>query len=222
MSKRKLIIYGVGRFAEYAAYVFENDSSYGVIAFSIEQNYLNKQLDSDRIKQIIPFENLEENFHPLDYDLFIAVGNNLIRERIFNIAKRKGYKLANYISSKASTWENVKYGENCFIGEGCMLNPFTHLGDNNILFNTVIGHHSKIGNHTLLSGTILAGNVTIGNFSFLGLHSSIKENIKIGSKNIIGMNTSISSNTEDNSVYTSSSAIKRSITFNEFYREYIN
>ena len=221
MKKRKLIIYGIGRFAEYAAYVFENDSSYEVTAFCMEQAYLDTQLISDKTENIIPFEKLLEKFKSEDHDLFIAVGNNLVRERIFNSAKQKGYKLATYISSKASTWDNLKIGENCFVGEGCALQPFIIIGNNNILFSTHAGHHSNIGNHTLLSGTFLAGNVTVGNYSFLGLHSSIKENIKIGSKNIIGMNSAITANTDDNSVYTAPTAIKRKITFQELNRQYI-
>ena len=84
MKKRKLIIYGVGRFAEYAAYVFEKDSSYEITTFCMEQAFLDKQLISDKTGDIIPFENLKEKFRPEDHDLFIAVGNNLVRERIFN------------------------------------------------------------------------------------------------------------------------------------------
>lgn len=221
MKKRKLIIYGVGRFAEYAAYVFEKDSLYDVTDFCMEQAYLDKQLISNTTENIIPFEKLQGKFKPEDYDLFIAVGNNLVRERIFNSAKQKGYKLATYISSKASTWDNLKIGENCFVGDGCVIQPFSIFGNNNLLFSTIVGHHGNIGNHTLLSGSILAGNVTVGNYSFLGIHSAIKENIKIGSRNIIGMNSAITVNTDDNAVYTAPTAIKRKITFQDFNREFI-
>ncbi len=219
MKKRKLIIYGIGRFAEYAAYVFEKDSSYEITAFCMVQAFLDKQLISERKENIKPFENLKESFNPEDHELFIAVGNNLVRERIFKLAKQEGYKLATYISSKATTWNNLKIGENCFVGEGCVLQPFTIIGNNTLLFNTGIGHHSTIGSHSLLSGSILAGNVTVGNYSFLGLHSSVKENIVIGSRNIIGMNSAITANTDDNSVYTAPAAIKRKITYQEFNRE---
>jgi len=221
MKKRKLIIYGIGRFAEYAAYVFGKDSSYQVTAYCMEQAFLDKQLNSDKTENIIPFEKLQEKFKPEDHDLFIAVGNNIVRERIFNSAKHKEYKLATYISSKASTWNNLKIGENCFVGEGSVLQPFTEIGNNSILFGVRIGHHSRIGNHTLLSGCTIGGNVEIGSFSFLGLNSTVKENTKIGNCNIIGMDTAINSDTNANEIYSAPTAIKRKITFQEFNREYI-
>lgn len=221
MKKRKLIIYGIGRFAEYAAYVFEKDSPYEINGFCMEQAFLDKKLISDKTENIIPFEKLQEKFKPEDYDLFIAVGNNIVRERIFNSAKQKGYKLATYISSKASTWDNLKIGENCFVGEGSVLQPFTEIGNNSILFGVRTGHHSRIGDHTLLSGCTIGGNVEIGNFSFLGLNSTVKENTKIGDCNIIGMDTAINSNTNANEIYSAPTAIKRKITFQDFNREYI-
>ena len=221
MKKRKLIIYGIGRFAEYAAYVFEKDSPYEVNGFCMEQAYLDKKLISDKTENFIPFEKLQEKFKPEDHDLFIAVGNNIVRERIFNSAQQKGYKLATYISSKSSTWDNLKIGENCFVGEGSVLQPFTEIGNNSILFAVNTGHHSRIGDHTLLSACTTGGNVEIGNFSFLGLNSTVKENTKIGNCNIIGMDTAINSDTNANEIYSAPTAIKRKITFQEFNREYI-
>lgn len=220
MQKKKLIIYGIGRFARFAAYVFNNDSQYIVNGYSIESSLLETKSNFfDSSIEYIPFEKLNKIKAPREHHLFIAVGNNLVRERLYFSAKQQGFELASYLSSKASIWQNLEVGENCFIGEGCVLQPFVKIGSNSILLSTGVGHHSEVGKHTLLSATSLAGNVKIGDYSFLGLNSAIQENIKIGHKNIIGMGTVITSDTEDNAIYTAPTAIKRSTTFEDFYRD---
>lgn len=213
MKTNKIVIYGVGRFADYATYVFDNDTDYEVVGFCMEQAYLEEHKSIQ--KNITTFENLENTFSMEDTSIFIAVGNNLIRKRIFKKVKSKGYKFGSYISSKATTWGDLKVGDNCFIGEGSAIQPFVTIEDNTILFVSAIGHHCKIGRNVLLSVCTLGGNVKIGDHSYLGMGSVVKQNINIGEKNIIGMGCVIDKNTASNSVYTSKSATKRSVPFDK-------
>ena len=48
----------------------------------------------------------------------------------------------------------------------------------------------------------MAGNVTVGHNSFLGINSSVKEDVCIGNNNIIGAGVFITKNTEDNALIT--------------------
>ena len=66
-----------------------------------------------------------------------------------------------------------------------------------------VGHHTKIGNNVLLSGTTLAGSVVIGDGSFLGMNSSVIEGIRIEYNNLIGAGVFIKHNTKPNAVYRS-------------------
>jgi sugar O-acyltransferase (sialic acid O-acetyltransferase NeuD family) len=220
MRKNNLVIYGIGRLAEYAAYVFQNDSSYNVIGYCLEESYL--QIKPNINKEILSFENLEKKFPNNDITLFIAVGNNIIRERIFSLAKNKNYHLATYISSKSSTWNNLEVGENCFIGEGSVVQPYVKIKDNSILFGARIGHHCVIEKHCLLSGPTIGGNVCIGEYSFLGLNSVVQQNIKIGSKNIIGMGVAIKTPTEDKSVFSAKNPTKRMVSFDDISNKYLS
>lgn len=220
MRNKKLIIYGTGGFAEYAAYVFENDSPYTVVAFSMESSYF-ETVESSKKTDLIIYETLEEHFSVKDYELFVAVGNNIIRERIFLAAKQKGYRLAKYISSKAVTWNNLKIGENSFVGEGSILQAFTEIGENSILFGARTGHHTKIGNHSLISGSTTGGNVSIGDHSFLGLNSCVKQNVKVGAKNIIGMGVIITHDTYEKAVYSSPGISPRNLNFDDIHKNYL-
>lgn len=209
MNNKKLIIYGIGKFAEYVGYVFENDSQYEVVGYCIEQDYLNENSFSN--KPLTNFENLTLEFPPGDFQLFIAVGNNSIRERLFQRATEMGYNLASYISSKASYWDNLKVGKNVFIDEGCVLQPFISISNNSILFTSQIGHHTSIGSHVLISGAKTGGNVTIGNHCYVGLNASIKQNVQIAENSIIGMGCLIEKDIKQSSVYSHKGTVKRNL-----------
>lgn len=207
--KRKLIIYGIGTFAQYVGYLFENDSDYEVIAYCIEKKIIKtKSFDE---KPLVSFEDLKNTYSPESYDIFIAVGNNKIRERFYKLAKKQGYNLATYISTKAQFWPNLKTGDNVFISEGCVLQPFVSIGDNSILIASNIGHHSTIENHTLLSVSTLGGNVQVDDFSFLGMNSVIRHGVQIGKFSLIGMNAHIEKNTQEYSVYSNKETSLRNI-----------
>lgn len=205
----KAIIYGIGSFAEYVSYVISNDSEYEVIGFCIDRE-LKKSINQFNGLPIVEFETVEKNYAPLEYEMFIAVGDNEIREQKFHQATEKGFNLLSYISSKATTWDNLKYGKNVFISENTGIQPFVTIGDNSILIGANVGHHSEIGNNNLLSCCYLAGNVRIANNCFIGLNAAIKQNISIGANNIIGMGCIITKNTFDNEIYSNSKTTKKS------------
>ncbi|QED36534.1 sugar O-acyltransferase [Antarcticibacterium arcticum] len=209
MNNKKLIIYGIGKFAEYVGYVFENDSPYDVVGYCIEQDFLKEDFFAN--KPLTSFENMGEEFPPEEFLLFIAVGNNVIRQRVFQKAKEMGYKFASYISSKASHWDNLKVGTNVFIDEGCVLQPFISISNNSILFTSHIGHHTSIGSNVLISGAITGGNVTIGDNCFVGLKASIKQNVQIAANSIIGMGCIIEKNILQPSVFSHRGTVKRNL-----------
>lgn len=206
---KNLIIYGVGKLAQYIRYLFENDSGYKVVAYCIEEKLLNSETFDGH--PLVNFESVHELYPPHSYHIFIAVGNNVIRSRLYSEAEKKGYSLATYISSKARIWPDIETGSNVFIGEGSVIQPFVKIGDNSLLICANIGHHSIIGNHSLLSVTTLGGDVKIGDHSFLGMNSAIKHGTRIGEFSIIGMNTSIEKNTAPYSVYSNKGTFLRKI-----------
>ena len=216
----KCIIYGKGALAEYAAYVLDHDSEYTVEAFCVEDKYM----DDERTfynQPVVSFETVQDLFSPEEYEMFIAVGDNDNRRRLFFEAKAKGYKLLTYVSSKSITWPNVELGENVFVTEPSVIQPFCKLGDNNILFGAQVGHHSVVGCNNLLSSCILSGNVTVGHNCFIGLNSSIKQNVSIADYNIIGMNCTIVKNTAPYSIYSNKGTVKSSVSSEKLSSKYL-
>lgn len=189
MKSRKLIIFGDSAFAEIAYEYFTYDSEYEVVAFTVSKDYLKK--DTLFNLPVIPFENVDVLYPPSKFEMHIAlVYNTLNRIRIqfYNMAKKKGYKLASYISSKSFVWRNVEIGDNCFVFEDNTIQPFVKIGSNNVFWSgNHIGHHSKIGSHNFISShVVVSGFCEIGNANFMGVNATMGNNIKLGSDCLIG------------------------------------
>jgi sugar O-acyltransferase (sialic acid O-acetyltransferase NeuD family) len=189
MKNKKLIIFGDSAFAEIAYEYFTYDSDYEVAGFTVSKEYLQK--DTLFGLPVVAFEEIEQRFPPADYEMHIAlVYNNLNRVRIkfYNEAKEKGYKLANYISSRAFVWRNVELGDNCFIFEDNTIQPFVKIGSNNVFWSgNHIGHHSTIGSHNFISShVVISGFCEIGNANFMGVNSTMGNNLKLGSDCLVG------------------------------------
>lgn len=221
MKNKKLIIYGVGKFADFICHSFMTDSAYNVVAQCVEGDFLSQTGEIEHEFPLVNFDHLENNYDPAEYDLFITAGNDEVRERIYKAAKQKGYFLATYISTDAICPENLKTGDNVFIGAATGIQAYVQIDNNSFIIAAKIGHHSKIGKNSLLSVCILGAEVTVGDNSFIGLNSTIKPKTKIGKKNIIGMNCNITSNTEDKSVFNQRATKKRSLSYDDLKGKYL-
>ena len=195
--KKKLILFGDSAFAEIAYEYFTHDSSYEVVAFTVHEQFITR--DSLFGLPIVPFENIEEKYSPASHDMHIAlVYNKLnrIRAKIYRESKEKGYRLANYISSKAFVWRNVTLGDNVFIFEDNTVQPFVKIGSNVVLWSgNHIGHHSSVGSHCFISShVVISGFCNVGESCFMGVNSTVGNNIDIGADCFIGAAAMVSKN----------------------------
>ena len=200
-KKHKLILIGDSAFAQIAYEYFTYDSEYEVVAFSVEKGYLKRE--SMFGLPILPFEAIQNVFLPEEHYFFVATvytQGNKLRERLYLDAKRKGYKPASYISSKAFVWRNCKIGEHCFIFEDNTVQPFVTIGNNVILWSgNHIGHHSTIKDHCFVSShVVISGFCEIGSHCFMGVNSTVANNVKIGNHCLVGAGALIIGDVGDN------------------------
>jgi len=208
MNKKKLIIFGTGQIAELAYYYFSSDSEYSVQAFSVDKEYIESE-DFFELP-VIAFEEIQASFPPEDYEMFIALSYsevNSIRKKKYFAAREKGYKLASYISSRATILNDMSIGDNCFILENNTIQPFVSIGNNVTLWSgNHIGHHSEICDHVFMaSHVVVSGGVHIGSQSFLGVNTTLINNISIGEGCVIGAGALVNSNVESHLVIKSNS-----------------
>jgi len=221
MKDKKLIIVGDGEFAQIAYEYFTYDSDYEVVAFSVENDYLNK--NELYGKPVVSFENLENFYSPDDYKVFVAVTYtklNRVRKKLYNLAKEKGFSFANYISSHAFVWQNAEIGENCFIFENNVIQPFTKIGNNLVLWSgNHIGHRSVIKDNCYISShVVISGYCEIGENCFIGVNSTLADNIKIAKDCFIGAGAFINKNTDEGKIYPGISAEPAKVESLRFFK----
>ena len=221
MIKKKLVIIGAGEFAEIAYEYFTYDSAYEVVAFSVEQKYLDKSCLCGL--PVVEFETLELHYPPKDFMVFTAITStllNTVRTKLYRLAKQKGYEFATYISTKSFVWRNAKIGENTFIFEDNTIQPFTEVGNNVVMWSgNHIGHRSVIKDNCFISShTVISGYCEIGENSFLGVNCAVADNIKIARDNFIALGSVINKDTEENKIYRGNPAEAAKISAKRFCR----
>lgn len=188
-KSKKLVIFGDSAFAEVAYEYFTHDSQYEVAAFAVNKEYLRK--DALFGVPVVAYEDLERTHPPSDYEAHVAlVYNRLNRTRMafYRSLKSKGYRLATYVSSRAFVWRGVEIGDNCFVFENNVLQPFARIGSDVVLWSgNHIGHHSTIGSHCFVSShVVVSGFVNVGESCFFGVNSSVANNVNVGADCLIG------------------------------------
>lgn len=199
-KKQKLIILGDSLFAEIAYEYFTYDSEYEVAAFSVENDYIKR--DSLFGLPIVPFEELEKFYSPEHHKFYAAnvyTQGNMLRTRLYQEAKGKGYSAASYISSRAFVWRNCKIGEHCFIFEDNTIQPFVKIGNNVVLWSgNHIGHHTVVKDHCFISShVVISGVCEIGEYCFMGVNSTVANNITIGNNCLVAAGALIVGDVED-------------------------
>ena len=212
---KKVIIFGTGGFAKIIYLYLQKDPSFNIIAFTANEQTIKEKTLYDL--PIIPFETIEEKYSPNEHEMFIALGYtdmNRKRAKFFKEAKDKGFKLISYVHPSTIVNDEFQMGENCFIFENNVIQPFVKLEDNIIIWTgNVISHHTTIMSHCfIVSHVAIAGNTVIEPYCFIGINATIRNSIRIAKDCIIGAGTVILKNTNEKEVYTSKSTVKLDIT----------
>lgn len=199
----KLIIFGAAEMAEIAHYYFKNDTSNKPVAFAVDDEFYkeSKLLGLP----IVPWSEIVSKFSPKKYKMHVAVSYkslNKIREKLYLQCKNSGFQLISYVSSKSSIWNEITFGDNCFILENQTIQPAVKVGNNVMLWSgNHIGHGSVLGSHAYISShVVISGHTTIGKRCFLGVNSAVRDFITIGSDSFIGMGAIVTRDLAEGSV----------------------
>jgi len=211
-KNKKLVIVGAGEFAEIAYEYFSFDSEYEVVAFAVESEYLKE--DTLFGLPIVSFETMESVYGTKEYEVYVAITYvklNRARTRLYHEVKKKGYRCASYISSRAFVWHNVEVGENTFIFEDNTIQYHVSIGNNVVLWSgNHIGHRSVIeDNCWLTSHDVVSGFCRIGESSFVGVNATLGDNVTLPKDTVFGAGAlTVKSLPDAGSVYVGSPAKK--------------
>jgi sugar O-acyltransferase (sialic acid O-acetyltransferase NeuD family) len=200
----KLVIFGTGDIARLAHYYFTRDSEHEVSAFTVDEQY--RQADTFLGLPVTAFESVAEHYPPLEYRMFVALSYarmNKVREDKYHQAKRSGYELASYVSSRCSFLTDHPVGDNCFILEDNTIQPFVKIGNDVTLWSgNHIGHDAVIEDHCFLaSHIVVSGYVRIRHNCFVGVNATLRNSITIAPETLIGAGAVIMKDTVEKGVY---------------------
>lgn len=118
-----------------------------------------------------------------DGDIFVAIGNGYIRERI-----SKGKSVITLIHPKAIIADGVKIGKGTVVMAGAVINPEVIIGQGCIINTSCsIDHDCIIEDYVHVSvGAHVCGTVTIGQQTWVGTGCTISNNISICGGCMIG------------------------------------
>jgi sugar O-acyltransferase (sialic acid O-acetyltransferase NeuD family) len=142
----------------------------------------------------VAFEGWED-----DCNFILGIGDNTLRQKIAQLILSKNRKLANVIHPSASVSQHITIGTGNFIARNAAVNPMAVIGNYCILNTGCIIEHECVLHDSVhvAPGAVLAGNVTVGERSFIGANTVIKQGIKIGKDVVIGAGSVIIKNIPD-------------------------
>jgi sugar O-acyltransferase (sialic acid O-acetyltransferase NeuD family) len=200
-----VVLFGVGDFAQVACEYLRRDSPHEVVAFTVHERYI--ETPELLGLPVVAFEGISDTHPPSDVSMFVAVGFsgvNKTRRDVYEECKRGGYELISYVSSKAMHLGELDLGDNCFVFEANVIQPFVRIGNDVIFWSgNHVGHHTRIGDHCFIaSHVVISGNVTIGDETFVGVNATFRDGVTVAPRCVIGAGALIMKDTEEGGVYS--------------------
>tara|TARA_B100001769_G_C21942215_1_gene507549 strand:- start:243 stop:842 length:600 start_codon:yes stop_codon:yes gene_type:complete len=132
--------------------------------------------------------------------IFIAIGNNSIRKKVYQ--KLNKHDFISIIDTSSTVSKNITTNKMCFIGPGAVINSFTKLGEGLIINSgAVVEHECVIGDFSHIApGSVLCGGVEVESNCLIGANSVILPGLKIGSNSIVGAGSVVLKSLPPNSI----------------------
>jgi sugar O-acyltransferase (sialic acid O-acetyltransferase NeuD family) len=215
----RVVIFGTGRGAETAFRYLKRDSPHEICAFAIDAAYIKDPTFQGL--PVVEYESVTSRFPPDAFHMFVPLGfqqMNRLRAQRYLDAKARGYRFISYVSSRLSTVEEPRIGENCLILDGQFINLDVSIGNNVTMWSgNHVGDRTVIGDHTWISSHVsIAGDVVVGDGCFLGVNSSVSNGVRLGDHTFVGAQTLIDKDTAADSVYIAPSAKQVPISSEKF------
>ena len=163
--------------------------------------------DDDSIKTCMGLQVIGKTVDVIKYkdkaEFFIAIGNNLIRERIYRELENIGIETITLIHPSAIIGNDVEIGLGTVVMAGTVINSSSRIGKACIInTSSSVDHDNLIGDFVHIApGVRLAGTVKVGNGSWLGIGSVVSNNLSICSNCKIGAGAVVVKDIEESGTY---------------------
>lgn len=146
----------------------------------------------------------------LDGDIFVAVGNSEIRQRLMDRDSERIFPIL--IHPSAVIAEDVTIGKGSVVMAGAVINPGAKIGKGCIVnTSSSIDHDCTVGDYCHVSvGAHLSGTVELGNIVWIGTGATVSNNVYICSDVIIGAGAVVIKDVKEEGAYIGVPAKKMS------------
>lgn len=137
----------------------------------------------------------------LDGDLFIAVGNAIVRKKLMN--RDEGRNFPVLIHPNAVIADDLVIGAGSVVMAGTVINPGSKIGKG-VIVNTSssVDHDCTIGDYVHVSvGSHLCGTVKIQDSTWIGAGATISNNVNICGECTIGAGTVVVKDINEPGIY---------------------
>lgn len=170
MSKEKLLLVGAGGFGRVVSELAVQKYDCAFVDDGVETG-----TEICGVKVVGCVSDLPKLFDTYKL-LVVTIGNNAVRERIYNTAEKIGYAFPNLIHPSAYVSPYAK------MGRGCVL-----------LHNAVVQNGSAVGSGVLLNpGVEIHHDCSVDDFALIYTNSVVRTYAKVGKRVRIGSNVTIS------------------------------
>ncbi len=151
--------------------------------------------DNESIKSCMGMEVIGKSSDALIYrdeaDFFVAIGDNATRKMIQEDLESQGCSFVNLIHPSAIIGSDVEIGVGTAVMAGVVLNGPCKIGKGCIInTNSTLEHDNVIDDYVHISpGVTLAGTVSVGQGSWLGVGSIVSNDVSICPECKIGAGT---------------------------------
>lgn len=149
----------------------------------------------------LSFLGTEEDFENHSASLFCSIGDNNIRQRVYNkiaVIQKDIFTSLQHPTAIVSTSATI--GANTLISAGAVINALSTI-ETGCIINTgaIIEHECKIAAFAHIApGAVVLGNVSVGERTFIGANAVVKQGIRIGKDVIVGAGSVVIKDVPDN------------------------
>ncbi len=192
-----LIIIGAGGHAISVANVAKS-AGFKIKYFIDLYKKAQKLLDIDIISKISELQDVDR------YCYFIAIGDNFVRQQVYNelTTKYPNLYFPSLIHTSATISDDVSIGDGSVIMPKAIVGPSSTVGKFCILnTQSSMDHNCSISDFSSLApGAITGGNVNIGMRTAISIGAIIKHDITIADDSVVGANSYLNKDLVSNKV----------------------
>jgi acetyltransferase EpsM len=207
--RRKLVIWGAGGHAVVVADLVRVSRQYEIVGFLDDVNPERHGTPFAGATVLGGREILDTLRGDGVTHLLVAFGECTPRLRCASVAEKESFELATIVHPRATVAAGVSLGAGTVVMAGAVLNPECRIGKA-VIVNTsaTVDHHGIVedGVH-LCPGVHLAGKVSVGRETQVGIGTCVADEVRIGARCVIGAGSVVVHDIPDDVVAFGSPAV---------------